>query len=114
MKDKGRWLFAVAMVLSPVAAAAVFVATSSGMFVALKKPAPRSSAVLGWQGEWVTRPDGRRVCRLSADLMIDHRIDPSFCADWQEPEPKVGQPVDGWVRANQGGYQIMIEGRWRP
>lgn len=82
----------------------------------LKTPPKISPSVLGRSGEWVTRPDGRRVCRLSGDLMIYHRIDQSFCTDWQEPEPAIGQVVDGWVRGNPvgGSYQIMIEGRWRP
>lgn len=68
------------------------------------------------RGEWVTRPDGRRVCRLSSDLTLYQVVGPEFCVDWQEPMPRVGEAVEGWVRPKKGGggYQIMIEGRWRP
>lgn len=109
IQDKGRWVFAVAFLLSPIAAGAAL--------VWLRHPAPEPEpVVLGRQGEWVTRPDGRRVCRLRYDLTIYNAISTGFCEDWREPEPKFGQPVEGWMRANPAGtgHQIMIEGNWKP
>lgn len=73
-----------------------------------------SNVTLGHRGEWVTRPDGRRVCRLAHDLTLYTAIDRGFCTDWQEREPVTAQPVEGWIRSKGAGHQIMIEGRWRP
>ena len=66
-------------------------------------------------GEWVTRPDGRKVCRLSRNIYRYEVLPASgWCEEWREPAPQYGQTVDGWIRSYLGSHQIMIEGEWRP
>lgn len=66
-------------------------------------------------GEWITRPDGRQVCRVTRTIHY-YEVLPArgWCDDWKEPAPQVGQTVDGWARRSNGYFQIMVEGEWRP
>jgi hypothetical protein len=68
-------------------------------------------------GEWITRPDGSRVCRIALGLYRAMPSNPKiWCVDWQEPEPFNGQLCDSvpWCRTYLGGMQFLIEGTWRP
>lgn len=66
-------------------------------------------------GEWVTHPDGRKVCRLPADLYWNQIMEAKDCTDWQEPVPFRGQMVD-WLGGPilSHGNKINIGGEWRP
>ena len=70
------------------------------------------------RGEWITRPDGTRVCKLEVDLQNGMIASPRmWCGDWQEPIPYEGTPYSSlsWARLGIGGRpQFLIEGRWRP
>lgn len=63
-------------------------------------------------GEWVTHPDGFRVCRLTRNIYYRQVLEPSDCTDWREPIPFHGQIVD-FLSQERGG-KINIEGEWRP
>lgn len=64
-------------------------------------------------GEWVTNPDGTKVCRLVHNVVVGGFMNVSSCADWVDEMPKFGQAVP-YLRSNRGFGQIHIEGEWRP
>lgn len=85
-------------------------------------------ATIAGAGEWVTTPEGKRVCQLSYTLEHGSVMSPDFCMNWQPPFNRVerGQLIpfgQGWVRKVQpsgwesrwGTMQIHIEGKgWVP
>ncbi len=83
-------------------------------------------AVIALAGEWVTTPDGRRVCRLAQTLEHGMMMPVSFCMSWQDgfSAPAYAQSLpfrDGYLRTNRhpgaawGTLQIHVEGRgWVP
>jgi hypothetical protein len=65
-------------------------------------------------GEWVTNPDGSRVCRLRTAIVRGMTFSRGLCEDWQGAVPSWGQQVP-WLRMTRDGRsQVMIEGRWHP
>lgn len=80
-------------------------------------------AAFALAGDWVSTPDGRRVCRLAQDLEHGMILPISFCMSWQDGfhQPIRGEQIsrdyvrtrptrDGW-----GTMQIHIEGKgWVP
>ncbi len=77
-------------------------------------PPPRSN-VVAREGEWITRPDGRRVCRVTRTISRYETLPATgWCSDWQETAPQYGQTVSGWARSSAGYFQIMVNGQWRP
>jgi hypothetical protein len=85
----------------------------------MKLAALALSALIGLQGEWVTRDDtGAKVCRLSENVYLGSPISPrGWCDDWQTPKPFMLQPIEGdvlhWIRNIGGGYQLHFEDGWR-
>lgn len=65
-------------------------------------------------GEWVTHPDGTRICRLLFPIYPNQVVEPSFCEDWQERIPYRGMQVDFLRSSPWRGGQTNIEGKWRP
>lgn len=71
-------------------------------------------APIAHAGEWVTHPNGQKVCRLRSDIFYGQVMEASNCDDWAERIPFRGQLVD-WLRMRTGGGgQINIDGEWRP
>lgn len=64
-------------------------------------------------GEWVTNPDGTRVCKLVRDVRVGGFMNVSSCSDWVGEMPQFGQLVP-YLRNNRGFGQIHVEGEWRP
>lgn len=84
-------------------------------------------AAIAIAGDWVTTPEGKRVCQLSYTLDHGSVMSPDFCMNWQPPFNRVerGQMIpfgEGWVRRVKPGWasrwgtmQIHIEGKgWVP
>lgn len=65
-------------------------------------------------GEWVTNPDGSRVCRLRRPIYRAMVFSRDLCEDWQGAVPAWGQTVPWLQYTGAHGGKIMIEGRWRP
>lgn len=75
--------------------------------------------VFAHAGEWVTYPDGRRVCRLTQDLRRGDRIkSEGMCTDWTEPPIHAGESFKArdWTRMRlpDGRPQIHLERGWVP
>ena len=64
-------------------------------------------------GEWVTNPDGTKVCRLVRDIGVGMTMSLGSCADWVGAVP-VNKQIVPWLRNNRGVGQINVEGKWRP
>jgi hypothetical protein len=62
-------------------------------------------------GDWVTHPDGQKVCRLRVDLFYGQVMEVGDCEDWVEKTPFRGQIVD-WLRGPP--RQINVNGEWKP
>lgn len=90
----------------------------------MRRAAATILAVIALAGEWVSTPDGRRVCRLAVDIQHGMLLPVSFCMSWQDG---FGPPIRGqsfsrdYIRArrnldvNWGTLQIHIEGKgWVP
>lgn len=71
------------------------------------------NTAFAFAGEWVTNPDGRRVCKLSQPLSTGRFASIGMCDEWIGAKPFEGQQVP-WLRSNRGFGQIHIEGEWRP
>lgn len=84
--------------------------------------APTLLGLIALAGEWVSTPDGRRVCQLRYSIVSESRLQPGFCENWQTPfvPPLYAEPYpvrDGWIRSAwpSPGIQLHIEGKgWRP
>ena len=78
---------------------------------------PVSDQSIAKPDEWITRPDGSRVCRLYLGLHVGMQTNPrEWCSDWQETPPPYGAPCDSvsWCRIRFGRMQFLIGGDWRP
>lgn len=78
-------------------------------------------AALALAGEWITTPEGARVCKLTEPLEPYRILQPSFCGDWQPGFIPLQRGMtfpfrEGWVRPNPDGYYIQfhVEDRWVP
>ena len=102
---------ALVVFLLAVGASSMLAAVLFAMLI-LREP-PISGSPIARAGEWVTNPDGSRVCRLTRDLTVGMTPSLTMCSDWQTEKPGYAQIVP-WLRVNRMGSQINVEGKWRP
>lgn len=86
-------------------------------------------AAVALAGDWVSTPDGQRVCQLTSTPAMHSIIGSGFCENWQLPYRQVqhGEQIpfsQGWIRrvkpmafweTRWGTMQVHIEGKgWLP
>jgi hypothetical protein len=95
------------------------------LFYRREAPAPRPEedrrSIVFDQGEWLTTPEGGRVCRVAYTIYLFSTLNEGFCVDWQPGfEPlKRGMVLtgrEGYTRPNpSGGHaQFHTEKGWKP